>query len=145
MAEKSCKIDSVEQLINVFGNMDENIQIVQDAFDVSIVSRDGEIKVSGNDEDVDRAIQVVGRLLDIASLGEVVSRQNVSYLVRLAANGELGFADGYMEDCICITAKGRRLKWKTHGQKNYIEKIEKKDIVFGIGPAGTGKTYLAIL
>lgn len=141
--EKLIEIASIEETMNVFGQSDSNIHMIEDAFNVSIVFRDGKIKISGEDG-IDKAEQVVMRLIDIAQIGEVITKQNVNYLINLVTEGQLSYANGYLEEAICITAKGRHIKWKTYGQKNYVEAIGKNDITFGIGPAGTGKTFLAV-
>lgn len=142
--EKNIQIENTDNVANIFGQRDENIRVLEDAFHVQIISRDDSIKISGDEEGVNKAFQIVKRLEDIARIGEVITKQNVVYLTTLAASGQLGHANGYLEEYVCLTARGKQIKWKTLGQKKYIEEIQKKDITFSIGPAGTGKTFLAV-
>lgn len=142
--EKTVEFTRIEQAMNLFGSYDENIRIIEDAFDVKIISRDNEIKVSGRESGVEKAGAVIKRLLGIAAQGDIITRQNVSYLVELANEERLGIAKDYLTDYICLTAKGKPVKSKTHGQNRYVEAISKNVITFGIGPAGTGKTFLAV-
>ena len=142
--EVSVPVEKVDILINIFGNMDENINLISEKFDVNIIARENVIRITGKSENALKAQQVLKRIIDIASLGERVTKQNVSYLLNLAADGNLDLSNGYLDGSVCLTAKGRQIKWKTHGQKEYVEAIKKNDITFGIGPAGTGKTFLAV-
>ncbi|ODM28020.1 phosphate starvation-inducible protein PhoH [Clostridium sp. Bc-iso-3] len=130
--------------MNLFGNFDENINIIEDAFNVKIISRDNEIRVVGYSDGVYKAQTVLQRLISMAAQGDIISKQNVSYLVQLADENQLDKVKGFLADCICLTARGRQIKSKTHGQKIYVDAIKENDIVFGIGPAGTGKTFLAV-
>ncbi|MCX8130267.1 MAG: PhoH family protein [Clostridia bacterium] len=130
--------------MNLFGNFDENIHIIENAFDVKVISRDDSIRISGISDGAEKAKMIIQRLIEIASRGDIITKQNVSYLVQLAGEDQLEKADGYLTDYICLTARGRQIKYKTHGQKLYVDAIKGNDIVFGIGPAGTGKTFLAV-
>jgi len=142
--EVSVPVENVDILMNVFGNMDENIKLISEKFNVIIITRDNEVKISGQTEAATRAQQVLKRIIDIASLGEMVTKQNVSYLVNLATEGQLDLSNGLLDGIVCLTARGRQIKAKTHGQKAYVEAIKTHDITFGVGPAGTGKTFLAV-
>ncbi|HHW49693.1 MAG TPA: PhoH family protein [Clostridiaceae bacterium] len=142
--EKAIEFERIEQAINLFGQFDENIRIIEDAFNVKIVSRDDEIRIVGSEPDVTKAKIVIQKLISIASKGDIITRQNVNYLVQLALDNEIDEINEYLSDCICITARGKPIKPKTNGQKRYIEAINKNTIVLGIGPAGTGKTFLAV-
>ncbi|MCX7923516.1 MAG: PhoH family protein [Clostridia bacterium] len=144
LKEKTVDFGRIEHAMNLFGNFDENIRIIEDAFSVRILSRDHEIRITGELDNTEKAQKVVQKLIEIAQKGDIITRQNVSYLVQLAEENKVDKADGYLADYICITARGRQLKAKTHGQKHYVDAIKANDIVFGIGPAGTGKTYLAV-
>ncbi|HHV98506.1 MAG TPA: PhoH family protein [Clostridiaceae bacterium] len=130
--------------MNLFGSFDENIRIIEDAFDVKVISRDNDIRVSGSENGVEKASAVIKKLLEIASNGDIITKQNVNYLVELANEEQLGMVKDYLEDYICLTARGKPVKSKTHGQSRYVETISKNVITFGIGPAGTGKTFLAV-
>lgn len=142
--EKTIEYDRIEQAISLFGSFDENIKAIEDSLDVKIVSRSDEIRLVGNKENVDKASAVIQRLMLIASQGDVITRQNVNYLIQLAIDGQIDQIKNYPGDCICLTAKGKQIKAKTHGQKKYVDSIRDNTIVFGIGPAGTGKTFLAV-
>lgn len=144
LIEKTVEFDRIEHAINLFGNYDENINIIEDAFNVKIISRDDEIRIVGYADGVDKAQTVIQRLITIAIQGDVITKQNVSYLVQLAVDNQLDKVKDYPADFICLTARGKQIKSKTHGQKNYVDAIKTNDIVFGIGPAGTGKTFLAV-
>jgi phosphate starvation-inducible protein PhoH and related proteins len=144
LVEKTVIIDRIEHVINLFGNYDENIHLIEDAFSVKVISRDDDIKIVGQLEQVDKAQEVIQRLVAIAAQGDTITRQNVSYLVQLAMEDQMDKANDYLTDSICLTARGKQIKSKTHGQQQYVNAMKCNDIVFGIGPAGTGKTFLAV-
>ncbi|HAA42679.1 MAG TPA: phosphate starvation-inducible protein PhoH [Ruminiclostridium sp.] len=130
--------------MELFGDFDKNIQIIEEAFDVKIISRDNKIKISGSSEGVVKAETVIKRLINLVTEGDIITKQSVSYLVQLANDNEMKMVNGFCADYVCVTARGRQIKCKTHGQKKYVEAIKNNDVVFGIGPAGTGKTFLAV-
>jgi len=142
--EKTVQFDKIEQAINLFGSFDENIRIIEDGFDVKVISRDNDIRISGREDCVEKASAVIKKLLEIASGGDIITKQNVNYLVELANEKQLDLVKDYLEDYICLTARGKPIKSKTHGQGKYVDAISKNVITFGIGPAGTGKTFLAV-
>lgn len=142
--EKTIEFDRLEHAINLFGNFDENIHIIEEGFDVNIVSRDNEIRVVGTEENVEKALTVVQRLMSVAVQGDVITRQSVSYLVQLANENQLDKVKEYLGDSICLTSRGKQIKAKTYGQKAYVNAIKNNTVTFGIGPAGTGKTFLAV-
>ncbi|ABN52303.1 MAG TPA: PhoH family protein [Hungateiclostridium thermocellum] len=144
LVEVSLEFDRIEHAMNLFGNFDENINIIEDAFNVKIISRDNEIRVVGYSDAVYKAQTVLQRLIAMAAQGDIISKQNVSYFVQLAEENQLDKIKGFTADFVCLTARGRQIKAKTHGQKVYVDAIKENDIVFGIGPAGTGKTFLAV-
>jgi phosphate starvation-inducible PhoH-like protein len=144
LIEISLEYDRIEHAMNLFGSFDENIHIVEDAFNVKVISRDDEIRVVGYSEGVLKAKTVLQRLMSLAAQGDVITKQNVSYLVQLANEEQLDKVKDFNADYICLTARGKQIKSKTHGQKIYVDAIKNNDIVFGIGPAGTGKTFLAV-
>ena len=109
-----------------------------------MVGRDSEIKVSGDPEDVSKAVRAIDSLLSLINRGEALSEQNVRYCISLVNDGNEGKIESLAGDCICITSKGKPVKPKTLGQKNYCSKIKQNTITIGVGPAGTGKTYLAV-
>ncbi len=142
--EKSLDTFSIEQAMNIFGNYDENIKIIEEAFKVKVLTRGTTIRINGEADNVQKAETVLSKMMDIAKLGETITRQNVQYLVGLSNEKQIEKADEILTDYICLTAKGKPIKNKTLGQKLYVDSIKKNDIVFGIGPAGTGKTFLAV-
>ncbi|MBR5505158.1 MAG: PhoH family protein, partial [Clostridia bacterium] len=131
------------KIISIFGEFDKNINVIKKEFDVTVVSRDSMIKISGMDDNVLRAESVIMSLVKLLDSGEAITDQSLSYAIDMAREG-VDESVLYGKDCICITAKGKPLKSKTLGQKNYVEAIKNNTITFGIGPAGTGKTYLAV-
>lgn len=144
MAERIINVERAELISNLFGSYDENIRIVEKQYDVSIVVRDGDIKVSGNEEGVYNASQAIESLMFIATKGEQITEQNVRYVISMVADGTQDEVKKLSDDGICVTMTGKVIKPKTVGQKQYIEAIKNNTIVIGVGPAGTGKTYLAV-
>jgi len=144
LAEKAIGFKSIEHAMNLFGNFDENIQIIEKAYNVKAVIRDDEVRISGPAQAVDTAGIVIKKLLEIAEKGELIDKQNVNYIIQtVPENGEDSTTD-YLSEYVCTTAKGRQIRAKTHGQQQYIKAMRENTIVFGIGPAGTGKTFLAV-
>lgn len=144
MIEAIVNADRVEDLISVFGSFDENIKKIEEALGVSIVNRGTELKVSGDEEAVDKATRTLDGLLTLAAKGEVIDEQRVRYLITLVKEGNDSLVSQIAKDVVCITAKGKPVKAKTVGQQHYMKSIEKNTITLGVGPAGTGKTYLAV-
>jgi phosphate starvation-inducible PhoH-like protein len=142
--EKAVEVDRLDFAMNLFGNCDENIKIIEGAFGIRIIPEETGIKIVGPSNEVEKADKVVKQLIDIAGKGEIITRQNVNYIVQLAEDNQLDIRYDYLYDCICFTARGKQIKAKTYGQKTYINAIKENVITFGIGPAGTGKTYLAV-
>lgn len=142
--EKTLEFQRVEHAISLFGNFDENARIIEDGLDVRMISRDKGVRITGDRENVEKAYAVLEKLITIIEQGEHLTRQNVRYLVDLAADGMTDKIGGYTGDNICVTARGRHIKSRTHGQKWYVRAIKENTVVFGIGPAGTGKTFLAV-
>lgn len=134
----------MEQAVALFGNFDENIKLIEKEYHVSIVGRGSEIKVSGEPEDVALAVRAIDSLLTLINRGEALSEQNVRYCISLVNEGSESKIETLAGDCICITSKGKPVKAKTLGQKKYCSAIQKNTITIGVGPAGTGKTYLAV-
>lgn len=144
MIEKNISADRLDNVVNVFGSFDENLHLIENEMHVTITDRDSELKIAGDAEDVMHAEETVSALLSLAAKGEVIDAQNVKYIMDLVRRG-LGSKVGELaRDVICVTAKGKPIKAKTLGQKKYVEAISKNIVTLGIGPAGTGKTYLAV-
>lgn len=141
---KQINVDSFDGVVNVFGNYDENMKLIEEAFGVDIISRGESINIEGEDDSVMKAERVFTKLMDMSHKGEVITKQSVAYFIDLASDNEIDKVKSFNPDVICVTAGGKQLKAKTYGQRQYIEAIRHNSIVFGIGPAGTGKTYLAV-
>ena len=144
MAEQIIQAERMEQIINVFGSLDENIRIIEQEFGVTVINRDTELKVSGDDEAAQLAAKVLEGLIQLAAKGESIGEQNVRYVIGLVREGQEQKITELTKDVICITAKGKPIKAKTLGQQQYMKAIEQNTITLGVGPAGTGKTYLAV-
>ncbi|HIR56886.1 MAG TPA: PhoH family protein [Candidatus Gallacutalibacter pullicola] len=144
MFEQKINIDRMEQAVALFGSFDENIKLIENEYHVVVVGRGSEIKVSGEPEDVAKAARAIESLLSLINRGEALSEQNVRYCISLVNEGTEQKIETLAGDCICITSKGKPVKPKTLGQKNYCSLIRKNTITIGVGPAGTGKTYLAV-
>ena len=138
--EKVINAERMEQIINVFGSFDENIKRIEQTFDVHVTNRDTELKVSGEDEAVEKAARAVEGLLTLAAKGETIDEQKVRYLIDLVKSGNDDKIGEMAKDVVCITAKGKPIKAKTLGQQRYMKAILKNTITIGVGPAGTGKT-----
>lgn len=145
MSETSLTMDSMEQLHALFGDFDCNTDTIQKAFGVTIFSRGGDIKISGgDDESVDRAKRCLQTLSKMYFKGDPINDQNVRYVISLVNDGDEANADEISSDCVCVSYSGKPIRPKTLGQKKYCEMIRKNTVTFGVGPAGTGKTYLAV-
>ena len=145
MFEQIINVDRMEQTVGLFGNFDENIKVLENEFSVTVVNRGTDIKVTGEPENVGKAVRAIGGLLALINKGEPKNDQNIHYIISLVNEGSDDKITALAgSDCICITSKGKPVRPKTLGQKKYVEAIKNNTVVFGIGPAGTGKTYLAV-
>jgi phosphate starvation-inducible PhoH-like protein len=144
MAEKFLTVSSPEQLSEVFGSLDDNVSRIEKEYNVAMVSRDGGIKLIGGEKEVEDAARAVRALLTITKQGQGLSEQTVRYVTSMVADGVEQELEELGGDGICVTASGKILRARTVGQKRYVEAIKDNTIVLGIGPAGTGKTYLAV-
>jgi len=144
MMERVINAERLEHLIEIFGSFDENIRKIEDAFDVKVTNRGTELKVVGEPEQADRGARAIEALLALAGKGEEIDEQKVRYLIGLVQTGNDNKVGEIAKDVVCITAKGKPVKAKTLGQQRYIKAIRKNTITIGVGPAGTGKTYLAV-
>ncbi len=141
--ERNISLQNGEQILAVFGDFDKNLKKIQTAFDVSIVNRGGDIKISGGETGTVLAQKAIESLAKIFNTEGEITDQAVNYTIDSVRDG-IDHEALYGSDCVCITAKGKPIKSKTMGQKKYVEAIKNNTITFGIGPAGTGKTYLAV-
>ena len=144
ITEQIITFDAMEQAVSLFGSFDENIKLIEEEFAGSIISRGSDLKIVGDAENVSFAARAVNALLTLINKGETLSDQNVRYAIGLVKEGNDDKLAKMATDTVCITAKGKPIKAKTIGQKKYCEAINKNTITFGVGPAGTGKTYLAV-
>ncbi len=138
-------IERLEQLVDLFGNLDENIRTIENRYNVSVTSHSGQLKIIGETENVSLASRAINCLLEIIKKGETLSSQNIDYVMNMVEDNEDDKISSITDaDCICVTSKGKPIKPKTLGQRKYVEAIQKNTITIGVGPAGTGKTYLAV-
>ena len=144
IVERVVNADRVEDVIAVFGSFDENIKRIEESLCVSIVNRGTDLKVSGGEEEVDKAVRTLEGLLALAAKGETIDEQRVRYLITLVKEGNDSQVSEMAKDVVCITAKGKPIKAKTVGQQKYMKAITQNTVTIGVGPAGTGKTYLAV-
>ena len=142
--EQRISIERLEQAVNIFGSFDENIRLLEQEFSVTVVNRDGELRVEGEPEDTMLACKAIQALLTLSSRGEAIGEQNVRYVIGLVRSGKETQISELTGDVLCITAKGRPVKPMTIGQKEYIKSVLHNTVTIGVGPAGTGKTYLAV-
>ncbi|MDE6540347.1 MAG: PhoH family protein [Ruminococcus sp.] len=144
MAEKIITVESQEQLAELFGQLDGNINRIQKEYNVSIVSRDGYIKIIGDEKNISGAEKAVKILMKMSGRGQALSDQTVRYVTSMVTDGVAEQLEELKGDGICLTASGKILRARTVGQKRYVDMIKENTIVLGVGPAGTGKTYLAV-
>ena len=142
--EQRISIERMEQAVNIFGSFDENIRLLEKEFNVTVTNRDGELRISGEAEEVMHAAKAVQAMLTLSSRGEALGEQNVRYIIDMVRTGKEEQISELAGDVLCISAKGRPVKPKTLGQKEYIASVLKNTVTIGVGPAGTGKTYLAV-
>jgi len=137
-------VDRIEHIISVFGSFDENLKLIEQELGVRITDRNSELFISGDEENVDYAERAITGLLSLASKGEAIDSRSVRYIIGLVREGRDDKIGEITRDVICISAKGKPIKAKTLGQKAYIDAVMNNTVTLGIGPAGTGKTYLAV-
>lgn len=144
MVEKIINVDKMEHVLSLFGNYDENINLIQRNYNVVILSRGSDIKITGSEENVCKASLVIEQLLKIVEKGDTISEQSIRYVISMVEDGMHEDIQKLSGDGICVSVSGKIIKPKTVGQKQYVDSIKNNTVVFGIGPAGTGKTYLAV-
>ena len=144
MTERIIAVDRIENIINVFGSFDQNVHLIEDALNVKVTDRESELHIQGDAENALLAEKAVNALLGLAAKGESIDAQNVRYILSLVREGKEANLGALAEDVVCVTAKGKPVKAKTLGQKTYCEAIRCNTVTLGVGPAGTGKTYLAV-
>lgn len=144
MAERLISFDNIDQIAELFGSFDENIKILEQAYGVTVLSRGGQLKITGEEAGVENAAKAIDGLMVLIHKREPLNEQNIRYVIQMVNEGAGSKLEKLMSDCICITSRGKPVKAKTLGQETYVNAIRDNTIVFGIGPAGTGKTYLAV-
>ena len=144
MIEQTIEVDRIEDVISVFGSFNQNLRLIETEYGVHVTDRDEQIHITGEPENVMQAQKALTGLLQLAAKGEEINEQNVRYIFKLVAEGREQKIQELAGDVVCITAKGKPIKAKTIGQRTYLDAIEHNTITLGIGPAGTGKTYLAV-
>lgn len=145
LTEENINIERMEQIVSLFGSFDENIMKIEDEYSVTVTSHGSNIKVKGEPEQVSKAIRAINSMLSLINNGEQITDQNIDYVMSLVGDGEEDKIQNLTNaDCICVTAKGKPVKAKTLGQKKYLDAIKKNTVTIAVGPAGTGKTYLAV-
>lgn len=145
MFEQIIDVERVEDLIDLFGNFDVNIKLIEKKYGVAVTSMGNRIKIKGEPMAVNDAVRTVKGLIVMIKKGEEITDRTVEYVSSLVEDGEEDSITSVTDaDCICITAKGKPIKPKTLGQKKYIDAIKNNTVTIGVGPAGTGKTYLAV-
>lgn len=143
--EQIVDIERIEQLVNLFGNFDENIKRLEEEYSVTVTTHGSQLKVKGDTVSVGKAVRAINCLLVMLNKGETLNSQNIDYVINMVDDGEEEKVTSIANaSCICITSKGRPVKPKTLGQKRYVDAIYTNTITIGVGPAGTGKTYLAV-
>ncbi|MFP4015429.1 MAG: PhoH family protein [Halanaerobiales bacterium] len=143
--EREIIIEDYQIVRNLVGNKDQNLKIIEKVLDVNLIARGNKIKIVGNKENVEKAEDILLKLIGITSGEKGLSEQEVKHSVELLSNDPSINISEIYDDVLQVNYRGRKIKVKTMGQKLYIEAIKNSDIVFSIGPAGTGKTYLAMV
>ncbi len=144
ISEIGIEVDNLEQLADLFGTFDENAKVIEKETGASIISRNHHIVIRGRQEDAELARVVVDKLLSMARRKEKIDISRIRYAVELAREGNADTIEEIMADVIAITSRGRQVKSRTIGQKRYVRAMKENTLTFAIGPAGTGKTYLAM-
>ncbi|MEG2923863.1 MAG: PhoH family protein [Oscillospiraceae bacterium] len=144
MVEKHIEVDSIDTALALFGSCDDNIRLIEKEFNVTAVYRGNEIKLTGDEQAIEHATKALDAMLMLYKNGTPLEEQTVRYCISLASSGNSDKAKDLTGDFLVLTSKGRPVRPKTLGQKEYISAISKSPITFGVGPAGTGKTYLAV-
>ncbi|MCD7919269.1 MAG: PhoH family protein [Clostridiales bacterium] len=144
MIEQRVSLERMEYAAGLFGSFDENIRLIERELSVQITIREEELKVSGEGEQVLLAVKTLEGLLNLLQRGEPLNEQTIRYVISLARSGQEDKVNELAKDVICVTASGKPIKAKTAGQSAYVKAVQKHTVTLGVGPAGTGKTYLAV-
>ena len=144
MAEKLIALDSMDTMLALFGRLDENVNMIQREYNIALLGRGEDIKITGDEEGVFNASEAINGLITLINKGEKINEQSIRYVFALVKEGKQYQLNNLSDDGVCVTVSGKVIKPKTLGQKKYVDSIRKNTVVLGIGPAGTGKTYLAV-
>ncbi|MDP4132965.1 MAG: PhoH family protein [Bacillota bacterium] len=144
MVEKTYQVEDMTKMPELFGSFDFNIKLVESELDVQIINRGGDLKIMGAEDNVTAAYDAISAMMEILKNGEALTEQGIRYCITMAKEGSARAIASLKGDFVCITSKGKPIKAKTLGQKEYVKAIKDNPICFGIGPAGTGKTFLAV-
>jgi phosphate starvation-inducible PhoH-like protein len=144
LTERIIDIDNIETLMALFGNFDQNVKFIEEEVGVQIIARETQIRIIGEEANVQLTVNVIEKLLEMIRNRETLDISRIGYAIQLARSGKEDVIRELMADIVCVNHKGKPVRCKTIGQKRYVQAIAENDIVFGIGPAGTGKTYLAM-
>jgi len=145
MFEKTIGDISLDFALKLFGTLDANLETIESAFSVRVSGRDGEIRISGdNSSDVNMAASCISQLERISAMSETIDENSINYVISMVREERESELGAIYTDCICLTNKGKPIKAKTVGQQKYVDAINASTVVFGVGPAGTGKTFLAV-
>lgn len=142
--EKFIELRNMDILSDLFGQYDENIKVIESEIPVRISTQADKLCITGNQQDTELAAKVITRLLNLLSKNEKIDKTRIRYAIELAAEGRDELIEEIMSDVVAITYRGKQIKSKTLGQRHYVQAMKHNTIVFGVGPAGTGKTYLAM-
>ena len=137
-------VDSMDAYMTLFGFNDQHVALIEQECSVSVSLRGAELNVTGDDECMELAISVIGKLLEMIRRGDLVDRSRIRYAIALAREGKVDMIDEILRSVVAITHRGKQIRCKTLGQQQYVEAIRNHDLTFAVGPAGTGKTYLAM-
>ncbi len=144
MAEKILFLENPERISDIFGSFDSHAALIEKELGVLLINRDSEIKIIGDEDNIEKCAEVLSYLERLSSLSDAVSEQNVLYAVTMVKGGEAEKLRSFDADILCISSKGRAIKPKTMGQKSYMQAMKNNTVTIGVGPAGTGKTFLAV-
>lgn len=144
MSEKTVVVTNINDMLNLFGSYDSNIKIIQDELNVGIVNRGGEVKISGDENSVSKAHSCINSLLKSIRNGDTITEQQVRYTISMLEESDVSEIANLTDGGICVSSSGKVIKPKTLGQKRYVNAIAENTVTFGVGPAGTGKTFLAV-
>ncbi len=144
MLEQSINTDDLQDVADLFGSFDENMKLLQKEFNVDIISRGGNIKIFGEVNNVSNVKKIIEIMIHSLKNNQTLDDKKIRYIITHVKNGNINILKDSFEECVFVTSKGRAIVTKTFSQKQYVKCIRENTVTFGVGPAGTGKTYLAV-